>query len=282
MPMKIGLSLGGGGARGYAHIGVIRALTEAGIPIDIINGTSIGAVMGGSYALYKDVDKITALIKQVTQSVNINYFNIFRHRVESQTFLRGWLSEAVCDIASLRSSIQSHRHNLKALRTIFGDHSFSDTKIPFSAVTHDLIAGKTMVINKGRLVEGILPSVSIPGIFPPVQRGKRLLVDGVVLANIPVQELREQGADFIIAVDLHSIDESPYHNGLDIINNLENMKQHRLENWALARSDVHIRINFRNIPTERFDNYIKSIEMGYKTTKRTIPGLLRRLEKSGY
>ena len=68
--MKIGLSLGGGGARGYAHLGVIRALTEAKIPIDIINGTSIGAVMGGGYALYQDIDKLTALISQIVQEVN--------------------------------------------------------------------------------------------------------------------------------------------------------------------------------------------------------------------
>jgi NTE family protein len=280
--MKIGLSLGGGGARGYAHIGVIRALTDAGIPIDMVNGTSIGAVMGGSYALYKDMDKIAALIKQVNQSVNINYFNIFRHQLESQTFLRQWLAEAVCDIASLRSSIQSHRHNLKALRIIFGEHTFADTKIPFSAVAHDLITGKTVVIKRGKLVEGILPSVAIPGIFPPVERGKRLLVDGVVLANIPVDELREQGADFIIAVELRSTEPTPYKNGMDILTNLEAMKQHRLEQWALVESDFHIRINFKNYATEHFNNPTTAVEIGYKVAKRSIPTLLRRLEKSGH
>jgi NTE family protein len=279
--MKIGLSLAGGGARGYAHIGAIRALIEAGIPIDLINGTSIGAVMGGGYALYKDMDKLTALIKQVNQSVNINYFNIFRQQAESQTFLRKWLAEAVCDIASLRSSIQSHRHNLKALRVIFGEHTFADTKIPFSAVAHDLITGKTVIIKRGKLVEGILPSVAIPGIFPPVQRGKRLLVDGMVLANIPVHELREQGAEFIIAVELRSTEPTPHKNGLDILNNLETMKQRRLEQWAIAESDFHLHINFKNYATEHFNNPVVAVEIGYKVTKRNIPRLLRRLEKSG-
>ncbi|HEX9896580.1 MAG TPA: patatin-like phospholipase family protein [Dehalococcoidales bacterium] len=280
--MKIGLSLGGGGARGYAHVGVIRALTESGISIDVINGTSIGAVMGGGYALYKDLDKMTALIKQVTQKVNINYFNIFRHQSESQTFLQKWLTEAVCDIASLRSSIQSHRNNLKALRAIFGEHTFADTKIPFSAVTHDLITGKTVVIKRGKLVEGILPSVSIPGIFPPVQRGTHLLVDGMVLANIPVYELRKQGADFIISVELRSIEEAIFQNGMDVLNGIEAMKQRRLERWAIAESDFHIRINFRNYATERFNNPNTAVEIGYKVTKRLLPMLLRRLEKSGH
>ncbi len=279
--MKIGLSLGGGGARGYAHIGAIRALTEAGIPIDIVNGTSIGAVMGGGYALYKDVDKLTVLIRQVIGNVNINYFNIFNHKSESQTFLRNWLTEAVCDIASLRNSIQSHRHNLKALRAIFGEHTFADTKIPFSAVAHDLIAGETVVIRRGKLVEGILPSVAIPGIFPPVKRGKRLLVDGYVLANIPVHELREQGADFIISIALDSTEEATYQNGLNLLNGIEAMKQHRMELWAIAESDSHIRINFKNSAPERFDNYATAIELGYSITTRAIPRLLRRLEKSG-
>jgi NTE family protein len=279
--MKIGLSLGGGGARGYAHIGAIRALTEAGIPIDIVNGTSIGAVMGGGYALYKDVDKLTVLIRQVIGNVNINYFNIFNYKSESQTFLRNWLIEAVCDIASLRNSIQSHRHNLKALRAIFGEHTFADTKIPFSAVAHDLIAGETVVIRRGKLVEGILPSVAIPGIFPPVARGKRLLVDGYVLANIPIHELREQGADFIISIALDSTEEATYQNGLNLLNSIEAMKQHRLERWAIAESDFHIRINFKNYTPERFDNYATAIELGYNITTRVIPRLLRRLEKSG-
>lgn len=277
--MKIGLSLGGGGARGYAHMGVIRALTEAGIPIDMVNGTSIGAVMGGGYALYKDLNKITSLIQQVNQSVNINYFNIFRQRVESQTFLRRWLTEAVCDIAALRSSIQSHRNNLKALRIIFGEHTFADTKIPFSAVAHDLITGKTVVIRKGKLVEGILPSVAIPGIFPPILRGKRLLVDGVVLTNIPVHELREQGADFIIAVELRSTEPTIYNNGMDILTNLEDMKQRQLEHWELVESDFNIRINFKNYATEHFDNPAVAVEAGFKVAQRRIPMLLRRLEK---
>lgn len=280
--MKIGLSLGGGGARGYAHLGVIRALTEAKIPIDIINGTSIGAVMGGGYALYQDIDKLTTLISQIIQEVNINYFNIFQQKVESQTFLRKWLTEAVCDIASLRRGIQSHRNNLKALRAIFGEHRFVDTKIPFSAVAHDLISGQTIIIKKGKLVNGILPSVAIPGIFPPIQRGKRLLVDGVVLANIPVNEIREQGVDFVIAVELRSIEESTYQNGLDILNSIETMKQRHLEQWALAKSDFHIRINFKNYDTGRFDNHTSAMNLGYKITKRVIPRLIRRLEKSGY
>jgi len=76
--MRVGLSLGGGGAHGYAHIGAIRALEEAGIKVDLINGTSIGAVIGGAYALYSDLDKIVGLVEKIIAAVSVRYFNIFR------------------------------------------------------------------------------------------------------------------------------------------------------------------------------------------------------------
>ncbi len=279
--MKIGLSLGGGGTRGYAHLGVIRALEEANIPINLINGTSIGAVMGGGYALYNDVDMFINLVKQVIHKSNINYYNIFHSQSDNQSFLRTWLLEAICDIASLRSSIQSNRNQLKALRGVFGEHTFADTTIPFSSVAHDLISGKTVIFKKGKLVDGILPSVTLPGIFPPVRRRNRLLVDGYVLSNIPVQELRMQGADFIIAVELASTDVNPYENGLDLINGIEDMKQRQLDDWQIVEADFHIKVDFERYTPERFENYAGAMKLGYDTTKKVLTELLRILEKNG-
>jgi NTE family protein len=278
--MKIGLCLGGGGARGYAHIGAIRALTEAGINIDIVNGTSIGAVMGGAYALYQNLDKITELARLVANSVNINYFNIFRQPTDRRAFLRNWLEEAACDVASLRTSIQSHRNGIKALKLIFGENRFEDTKIPFSAVAVDLISGKTVIVKKGKLVDGILPSTSIPGIFAPVVRGRKLLVDGYVLANIPVQELRQEGADFIISIELVSPPDAYYKNGMDVINYIEELKQERLDQWAVSESDFHIRINTSKLDPSHFDHNLKISERGYQTVKQVIPELKKKLKEA--
>ncbi len=279
--MKIGLSLGGGGTRGYAHLGVIRALVEANIPIDLINGTSIGAVMGGGYALYKDVDMFINLVKQVIHKSNINYYDIFHSQSDSQSFLRTWLLEAVCDIASLQSSIQSNRRQLKALRAVFGEHTFADTKIPFSSVAHDLISGKAVIFKKGKLVDGILPSVTLPGIFPPVRRRNRLLVDGYVLSNTPVKELRMQGADLIIAVELISADKHTYENGLDILNGIEDMKQRQLDDWQIAEADFHIKLDFEQYTPDRFENYERAMKLGYDTARTALTGLLKMLEKNG-
>ena len=278
--MKVGLCLGGGGSRGYAHIGAIRALTEAGIKIDMVNGTSIGAIVGGAYALYQDIDKMTDLVKQVIESVNVNHFNLFRHSTEGPTFLRNWLTEAVCDIAALRKSIQSHKNNRKALKILFEEYRFEDTKIPFSAVSTDLVTGKTVIIKRGKLIDGVLASASLPGIFPPVTRGKKLLVDGFVLANIPVPELRQQGADFIISIELVDLPSVESHNGVDLIYYVESLKQKQLEQWAITESDFHIKIDMAKFDSSHFENYLVATERGYKGTQAVIPYLKKKLENA--
>jgi len=278
--LKIGLCLGGGGSRGYAHIGAIRALTEAGIKIDIVNGTSIGAIMGGMYALYLDIDTMTVLVKKVVESVRVNHFNLFRHSSEGPAFLRSWLNETVCDVAALQKSIQSNKNTVKALELIFNKHRFEDTKIPFSAIATDIIAGETVIIKKGKLVDGVLASAAIPAIFPPVIRGKRVLVDGYVLANIPVPQLRSQGADFIISIGLLDLPSSAYQNGVDLLYYIESLKQQRLEQWAIAQSDFHINVDMSQFDSSHFENYLTAIEKGYRTTQQVIPQLLAKLEQA--
>ena len=277
MTMKVGLSLGGGGARGYAHIGAIKALNEAKISVDLINGTSIGAIVGGAYALYANTEKLITLVEEVVHKVNVDYFNIFRYSSESQSFLRDWLINAACDLASLRKSIFNNKNNQKALEIIFGDYSFSDTKIPFSSVAVDLIAGKVVIINKGKLIDGILPSISIPGIFPPTEQDERLLVDGYVLANIPVVELRKQGADFIIAINLVMDAEEGYQNGFDLMNNIELLKQQQLDQWEMDEANFAVTIHLPGFNSMRFDNYEVAITHGYEIVKKIIPRLKRRL-----
>jgi len=278
--MKIGLCLGGGGSSGYAHIGAIRALTEAGIHIDIINGTSIGAIIGGMYALYQDTEKMTELVKQATVSVNVNHFNLFRPTKEGSPFPQNWLTEAVCDISALRISIQSHKNNLKAMRILFNEKRFEDTTIPFSAVAMDITTGKTAVIKKGKLIDGVLASASLPGIFPPVVSGKKLLVDGYVLANIPVPELRQQGTDFIISIGLVQASAKNYQNGIDLIYYIESLKQKQLDKWAIEQSDFHIKIDMSKFDSNNFENYMMAIERGYEATKKVIPLLKNKLEQA--
>ena len=274
--MKIGLSLGGGGALGYAHIGVIRAFEEAGIPIDMINGSSMGAIVGGLYALYKDGDKMTALVKETIESINVDSFNIFKNR-EHHSFLRNWLSTTLCDISLLRSSFVSHKEDLRALRMIFGESSFSDAQIPFSCVAVDLLGGDIITIAEGDLIEGILPSMTLPGIFPPIERDDRLLVDGSVLADVPVQQLRAQGADFIIAIRLAPKVDWWYQTGSDVLNLVEMMKESLLVEWELEEADFGIEINLPEVRLLDFGSYEQAINGGYEIAREACDELRGRL-----
>jgi NTE family protein len=278
--MKVGLSLGGGGAHGYAHIGVIQALVEAGIKVDLINGTSIGAIIGGAYALYSDLDQVMHLIEEVLAAINVRYFNLFRFSSQmSQTVLRNWLGSVMGNVANLSSGILTHNSSIRALQIIFRDHQFSDTQIPFSAVATDLVTWQTVVIKEGKLTDGILPSIAIPGVFHPVHRSKQILVDGGVLANVPVSQLRQQGADFVIAVRLPWKIEGAYQNGFDLLNRVELMKQNTMEQWQVDDADCVIEIDLPAFDILNFDDFRPAIVLGYETTRKALPQLKKRLGK---
>jgi len=278
--MRIGLSLGGGGARGFAHIGVIKALREAGVPIDLVNGSSAGAVVGAAYALHTDIERTIAKAKEVVHSVDVNYFNIFRYSMERRQFLRNWLVNAICDLSALRSSILSHKNNLRALEMLFGQYEFSDTQIPFSSVAIDLLTGETVIIKEGKLIDGVLASTSIPGIFPPVERAGRLLVDGCVLADVPARELRQEGAEFVIAIRLGAEIETSYRNGFDLLNYVDGLKGRELTQWELEQADFQITIDIPGFDSSRFDNYEIAIARGYKVAMNALPDLERKLGES--
>jgi len=275
--MKIGVSLGAGGARGYAHIGVLKALEEAGIRPDLLSGSSIGAIIGGAYAPYGDAARLETLAAELVERANIRYFNPFRFATGSHQFLANWLIHAACDVSALRASVYSHRRNRKVLEFIFGRHTFADTAVPFWAVAVDLLSGEVVSIGEGPLVDGILPSISIPGIFPPVERDGMLLVDGGVLAEVPVRELRSHGAEFVIAVRLRGEDALPVRNGFSLLMWLDALKGESLAQWELAAADFVIQVDLPGIDMLRFDSYRQAIEAGYETARKSLSSLKEAL-----
>lgn len=278
--MRIGLSLGSGGARGYAHIGVIRALEEAGIKPDLVNGSSIGAIVGGAYAMYYDAARLVALAKGLVERMNIDYFTILRRAQPKRPFLRDWLLGILCDLSSLRGSVLSHRTNRTALSYLFGEYRFTDTAVPFSAVAADLISGRSVVLKDGRLRDGILPSISVPGIFPAVERDGMLLVDGGVLAEVPVRELRAEGADFVIAVKLGEDRPGPYKTGFDLLTTVDFLKGKKLVQWELEAADFCIEVDLPGYNPMCFNNYRTGIEHGYNVAKQALPELMDKLAQT--
>jgi NTE family protein len=176
---KVGLALSGGGARGFAHIGVLKALVENDIPIDLVAGTSAGSFVGGAFASGMSVDEIIAVGKK------ISWFGVAGFSYSP----RGLLSNAPM---------------AKFITDNFPVTRFEDLPIPFAAVACDLETGDEIILSsEGDLVEAIRASCAIPGVFIPVIDGSgRSLIDGGVTSPMPTQATRTLGAGVVIAVDL--------------------------------------------------------------------------------
>jgi NTE family protein len=177
---KIGLALGGGGARGLAHIGVLRVLEDAGLPVGRIAGTSIGALVGGFYAAKGRVEPVESL----ALSLDWKYL--------ARLFAPGFSIHGVVNDERIRRFIADFT----------GGPMIEDLPVPFSAVATDMETGAEVVFSKGPLVEAIMASISIPAVFRPVREGERLLADGGLANPLPVSVLRRQGADTVLAVNV--------------------------------------------------------------------------------
>ncbi len=182
----LGLALGGGGAKGFAHIGVLQAFREAGIKFDVVAGTSIGALVGAVYA----ADKLDEMEKQVR-----------RVRLTDIPFL---LSPTWS-----RQGFFSGKSFLDMLTNVVGVENIEQLPIPFAAVCVDVRKGKTVTLDKGSLTFAVRASASLPAVFTPVVRGSELLVDGGTLDPVPVEAARALGADLVVAVELFGNTDDP-------------------------------------------------------------------------
>ena len=174
---KVGLALSSGGARGIAHIGILSILERERIPIDMIAGTSMGAIIGAFYTSGKTSQEIGEAIFKINRR---RMYSFFDFAFSSQGIIRGkkvsgWLT------------------------SVIGDLTFDDLKIPFACVAADIVTGERIVINKGSVVDAVRASISIPILYMPFHFQGRYLVDGGLVDPVPVDVVREMGADLIIA-----------------------------------------------------------------------------------
>ena len=177
---KVGLALGSGSARGWSHIGVIRALAEAGVRVDYVAGTSIGALVGAVYAS-GEIDALEEVVLQLD-----------------------WKKIAyLFDVVFPKSGLVDGKKVSVFIQNYVKEINIEDLSIPFCAVSTDLTTGNEIAIRDGNIIEAVRASISVPGIFTPVKKKGTLLVDGGLVNPVPVSVVREMGADFVIAVDLN-------------------------------------------------------------------------------
>lgn len=214
---QLGIALGGGGARGFAHLGVLLVLEENRIPIDLVTGTSMGAAIGGAKALGMDLEKLTRVlacldlnvILQISEStLREMQRTIGRGMVE---YVRGpsWKEGT--------SGSEALRRMVHLFRLLTADRDFRDLVLPFAAVAADVETGEEVVLSEGNLAQAIAASAAIPGVFAPVLRDGRYLIDGGVLNKVPVDALIDLGADAVIAVDAGAPVSRDLRTSLDIL-----------------------------------------------------------------
>ncbi len=188
-PQKIGVVLGGGAARGIAHVGALQALEENGIFPDVIAGTSVGALVGGLYAAGLSAARLRAIIP------TISWFDLVSLKMPgiNLTDIAKSLPMGLVDLDKMIPWIDS---------LVGSPVKIEELNIPFAAIGTDLLTGEIVVMNRGLLAPAIRASCSVPSVFTPYRRNGRLLVDGVVANNLPVNIAQDLGADYVIAVDL--------------------------------------------------------------------------------
>jgi NTE family protein len=176
---RVGLALGGGAAMGAAHVGVLRAIDELNIKIDYISGTSIGGVVGAFYAFGMNWEKISVIASQLR-----------------------WID--VTSVALSRYGLLSHEKIKNLIVRHLGDVNLEDARIPLAMTATDATSGAKVVLDKGSVITAVLATTCVPGIFKPVVSGDKMLLDGGIVENVPVDTVRAMGADYVIAVDLHT------------------------------------------------------------------------------
>jgi NTE family protein len=254
---ELGLALGGGAARGFAHIGVLEVLGREGFNIDLIAGTSAGAVIGGMYAVGLDAQKI----KQI--ALDIDLADMVK----------------MVDINPLSTGLLAGNRIKRFLKTIIGDAEFKDTRIPFACVATDIDTGEEIVINEGSIVEAIRASISLPGIFKVVKWQGRYLVDGGVVDTVPAEVVREMGANVVIAVNVVPLSVSQRKKARKapgffkvLMNTIEIGRLANLQN-NLETADVVINVDTGDIGPLDFKHAKRTIEIGFKATEKALPNL---------
>ena len=220
--LKVGVVLGGGGAKGASHIGVLKYIEEMGIPVDYVAGTSMGSIIGGFYAMGYTPDELTHIISSVEWSEYIGnkidrpmMSNEMRRRNSTLILSVPFSLESIFDPSSkvsFISQLPSAYVNNSSLINLFSnlcvgyqeEMDFNDLPIPFACVATDMVTGDEVVLRSGIVPEAMRASMAIPGLFSPVTIGDKVLVDGGLVNNFPADVLRDMGADIIIGVEVTS------------------------------------------------------------------------------
>jgi NTE family protein len=253
----IGLALGGGFARGFAHLGVLKVLEQHHIRVSHIAGTSVGSVFGAAYASGAPLARILAA------SRTIRFRDIARWSVS-------------------RLGLASNHRLADIIERVFDSKQFEDMRIPLAVVATDLASGDPVVFRQGPLVEAIRASCAYPGLFEPIQIGTRCFVDGGLVAPVPSQAARQIGASLVVGVSVGTQDASrtPPKNIFQVVARAVSAAQkHQLDSWE-RHADLVIRPDVQDVSWDDFGRASEAIEAGEAAASLALPRIRQLLATS--
>jgi NTE family protein len=279
---RIGLALGGGGARGLAHIGVLKVFEKEHIPVDILVGTSIGALVGGAYAAGMSPD---AIEKRVEEYLNSPEFQVSAIKAFEEAHDREWEEGLAHKIqnyfrnrfymvqALLRPGILSNEDFRGTIDYFIPDIQIEDAQVPFRAVATDLVGGKQIVFSKGSLRQAVVASCAVPGAVQPFKEGDMLLSDGGIICLVPISVARKEGADIVVAVgvDRDICSGEALNNVIDIYYRASEIMSHELEDYELMDADILIKPKVGNLHWSNFSQARHLIQEGERAAMEKLP-----------
>ena len=268
---KIGLVLSGGGAKGFAHIGVLKVLEQAGIKIDYIGGTSMGAVVGGLYATGYNATQIDSIFKSTNFDELLQDFiprsskNFYEKRNDELYAIVLPFNKFKIGIPEALSKGMYNYNLLSSVtRSVRHTRDFNKLKIPFLCMGTNIETGEEIILNKGNLAHAMIASSAFPSLFSPVEIDGMLLVDGGVVNNYPIDEVRNLGADIIIGVDVQDglLDRNELKDATRILGQITTLQSIEKMKEKIANTDIYIKPDIKNYRVISFDKGQEIIKKG--------------------
>lgn len=280
LKMKVGLALGGGAARGLAHVGVLQTLVRNKIPVDVVVGTSMGAIIGGAWAAGNEIDAIEAQVRETltSEAFRKNRLSFLRETKQQRGGLLFSVSNLVrrgvfFGVSNLRPSFVSAEEFAHSMEQVVPDVAIEELPKRYGAVALDLERAQEVVLCTGSLRQATAASAAIPGVLPPVRHKGRLLIDGGWVDKIPVLPTFKLGADVVVAVDITAgpTDVAEYRRGVDIMVRANSIKDATLVGFQRRMADLVIRPQVQHIHWADFGAHERCIEAGIEATEAMLP-----------
>ena len=288
--LRVGLALGGGAARGAAHIGILKVLENENIPIHIITGTSIGAIIGAMYSTHPKALEVEKRAREYIESPRFKFtqfdfldekkyaekgsgfFYKFTHHVKKGLFY---------NLSLARKSLISEEEFRGHIEALIDDIDIRETRLRFAAIAADLTSGSEVVFKTGPLRRAVSASCAIPGILPPVTLDGHELVDGGSIDLIPVGPTSELGANAVIAIDVSKGIAGPFELscGFDVVIRSEKIMAYTLNQIRIQGADIVLKPDVQDVFWANFSKFDHCVQKGEEEANKNLDKIKRLLSK---